>query len=167
MSKRFGRQQKRKMLQKLAELSALSELRHDMIIKSDARINELQNYLSYVSEYIRKKLGNNHVLLSPEDIDPRVNFVPRLGKSEAMYSAPPPSIVPIERIRIQLEKIFCWPSHVEDMSGDIHFRIVDNTGCHIGYAATRSALISAPPRILANNIADFFVHEVKKAKEKL
>lgn len=142
MSKRFGRNQRRKLREQLAEYEAENSRMGNKLVVQGRDNRVMQRQLDALKAY----LGKNHPMFPPSGFDP--GFKPQPEDQFYLRGAEgQPEAAMVMR--------FGRPS-IDDHSRDVHFMLYAGQD-RIGYALTEHALHNMPLEHLARNMASAMV----------
>lgn len=153
MSRRYGRNQKRRAREHIAKLTRhLDGCSRDMILlrqQRDGARRQLDN--------VRQALGPNFIGLPPEVL---VRRVLEIGENYSFRYGAPGGDVTMQSLVVSSF------NHSERHVHQLHFR-VELAGQRVGYAISTPALLHAPAdwlaRDIGHEIARVLVHDLRKA----
>ncbi len=140
MSKRFGRQQKRKMRTEIANRQAASALDHALIRHQGGKLEHLRS----IFERIERILGRQWIGFDPQQV--HVNSIPPVYNVAIMqhlsFSVDHRDPISIERIAQQLE-VMQSDTRLDALRMNMHIRLKTPAGI-VGYATDLRSLAKLP-----------------------
>jgi hypothetical protein len=158
MMRRFGRNQKRKLIEQadMAMASAVAASANNA--KAQEKLKVLRRWIDDTREAIAKVYGRNSVLLPMEAmaLDGEIPETVRLMKFEALDVSPhwPDSSARLESLALETIRMA-----VNDHPGDgfgVHLECW-GAGARSAYALSKTAIASMPPDVLARNLVRVFL----------
>lgn len=166
MSKRFGRQQKRKMREELLREQKANQVLRDLYQRAINLSNNLTDYL--VSHF-----GQDHILFGMKEIygqtgDPTMRYM--LHKKPSLSSDPAEimRMTPIETRFITLHRLCIWLEETDQTSWDqtrtdVGFK-VDFCGQRACMLVTKELIAKAPLSIVKEMVSDTIADLLKQYK---
>ena len=145
MSRRYGRNQKRKARQEIERLERARDYWEDRHGRDTMSLAQTVQEQRYALDNVAMALGENFIGLPPREIAWKVGEL----------ADPDDFVVPVSRGRTVMARTMGyqvreWGDRPQDR---VHF-LVRLAGERVGYALADDALYRCPPKLLARNIAD-------------